>query len=69
IPIAIVFSTQSEVDNFPTNYPGCTTIDGNVGITGNNITNLNGLSQITQIGGSLQFLNSNSLSTLTAYSI
>ncbi|MFZ1704852.1 MAG: hypothetical protein WAT79_10940, partial [Saprospiraceae bacterium] len=38
IPIAIVFSTQSEVDNFPTNYPGCTTIDGNVGITGNNIT-------------------------------
>ena len=56
IPVAIVFTTQAQVDAFPTDYPGCSIIDGNVGITGDDITNLNGLSQITQINGSLQYI-------------
>lgn len=64
IPIAIVFTTQAQVDAFPTDYPGCTIIDGNVGITGNDITNLNGLSQITRINGSVSVLNSNGLTNM-----
>ncbi len=34
IPTASVFNSQAQVDAFPLNYPGCTAIDGNVGITG-----------------------------------
>jgi hypothetical protein len=65
IPVAIVFNTQQQVDDFPANYPGCSIITGNVGITGNDITNLDSLIQITQINGSLQILETNNLSSLT----
>lgn len=64
IPTAIVFSTQTQVDNFATDYPGCTVIDGNVGITGDDISNLDGLTQITQILGSVQIIHSNSLTNI-----
>jgi len=64
IPVAIVFTTQQQVDDFPANYPGCSFIDGNVGITGEDITNLDSLIQITQIGGSLQILNTSNLISL-----
>jgi hypothetical protein len=64
VPVAIVFSTQAQIDAFPTDYPGCTIIDGNVGITGSDITNLNGLSQITIIKGSLQLLDCLNLQSL-----
>ena len=53
IPGVIVFSTQVQVDNFASNYPGCTVIDGNVGITGSDIHDLDGLSMLTEIGGNL----------------
>lgn len=56
IPVAIVFTTQAQVDSFPKNYPGCNVIDGNVGITGDNITNLDSLIQIKEIKGSVQML-------------
>jgi hypothetical protein len=52
LPNGIVFSTQSDIDNFQTNYPGCTEIEGKVIIKGN-ITNINGLSVLTSIGGNL----------------
>lgn len=65
IPVAIVFNTQQQVDDFPANYPGCSIITGNVGITGNDITNLDSLIQITQIAGSLQILNANNLLSLS----
>lgn len=65
IPNAIVFTTQQQVDDFPANYPGCSIITGNVGITGNDITNLDSLIQITQINGSMQILNANNLSSLS----
>lgn len=42
------FSTQADVDNFPIQYPGCTTVRG-LAIVGSDITNLNGLSQITTV--------------------
>ncbi|RLD23011.1 MAG: hypothetical protein DRI54_07895, partial [Bacteroidetes bacterium] len=42
LPEGITFSTQAEIDNFQTNYPGCTEISGVVTIKGNNITNLDG---------------------------
>lgn len=65
IPVAIVFNTQQQVDDFPDNYPGCSIITGNVGIIGNDITNLDSLIQITQIAGSLQILNANNLLSLS----
>jgi len=50
----ITFTTQSEIDNFQTNYPGCTQIDGDVNISGPFIANLNGISVLTTIEGGLR---------------
>lgn len=49
----ITFATQADVDAFYVVYPGCTNIIGNVTIHGNNITNLDGLSQILSMDGNL----------------
>ena len=53
LPFGITFSTQVEIDNFQTNNPNCTEIEGNVKIYGDEITNLNGLNVVTSIGGDL----------------
>jgi hypothetical protein len=55
LPEGITFETQEQIDNFQINYPGCTEIEGFVCIYGfdGEITNLNGLSILTSIGGSL----------------
>ena len=53
LPEGIAFSTQEEIDNFQVNYPGCTEIEGDVQIHGEDITNLEGLSIVTSIGGDL----------------
>jgi hypothetical protein len=45
------FYSQAEVDDFQSNFPGCTELEGNVHISGSDITNLNGLSVVTSIGG------------------
>jgi len=71
LPEGIVFSTQAEIDNFQTNYPGCTEIEGDVNIMQGAIANLNGLSVLTSIGGHLQFywvplLNLSGLENLTS---
>jgi len=52
-------TTQTEIDNFQTNYPGCTVIEGDVFISGTGFTNLNGLSVITKIQGKLEIVNTN----------
>jgi hypothetical protein len=57
LPDGITFSTQAEIDNFQTNYPNCTEIEGYVAIGEYDITNLNGLSVLTSIGGSLSIYN------------
>ncbi|MDB4303895.1 T9SS type A sorting domain-containing protein [Desulfosarcina sp.] len=53
LPEGIIFSTQTQIDNFQINYPGCTEIEGDVVIHGVDITNLNGLNVLTTIGGNL----------------
>ncbi len=68
IPYGITFDTQEEINNFQTNYPGCTEIEGYVFIHGNEIINLNGLSVVTSIGGKLEINNCDSLFSLTGLS-
>lgn len=57
LPNGITFTTQEQIDSFQTDYPNCTQIEGHVTIgnypEGTSITNLDGLSNITQIDGSL----------------
>jgi len=65
LPEGITFTTQEQIDNFQNNYPGCTEIEGDVFITDHLITNLNGLSIITKIGGGLMIHSINSLVDLT----
>ncbi len=52
LPEGITFETQEQIDNFQTNYSGCTEIEGDVFIEGE-INNLNGLNVLTSIGGNL----------------
>jgi hypothetical protein len=61
LPEGIIFTTQEQIDNFQVNYPGCTEIEGSVKISDDwsgDITNLNGLSMLTSIGGAL-FIDAN----------
>ncbi|GAP44266.1 protein containing Por secretion system C-terminal sorting domain [Lentimicrobium saccharophilum] len=48
------FLSQDDINNFQTNYPGCTEIEGYVTIQGDDITNLDGLNVLTSIGGILE---------------
>jgi len=67
LPTGITFTTQKQIDNFPANYPGCTNIKGNIHIEeryAKNITNLNGLSQITSIEGKLIVSDNTELTSL-----
>lgn len=54
LPEGINFSSQDEIDNFQTNYPGCSIIEGNVIIGGSDITQFNGLSLVETIEGNLE---------------
>ena len=63
-PEGITFTTQAQIDNFQTNYPDCTEIEGGVNIEGSNITNLNGLSVLTSIGTDLWIVDTSSLTSL-----
>ena len=63
LPEGLVLPTQEEIDNFQTNNPGCTVIEGDVWIRGD-IDNLNGLNVLTAIEGYL-WINSTDLINLT----
>lgn len=52
-PEGITFSSQPQINNFQSQYPNCTEVGGDMIITGANITNLNGLTSIISIEGSL----------------
>jgi CubicO group peptidase (beta-lactamase class C family) len=71
LPEGITFNTQSQIDNFQTNYLNCTEIEGNVTIGvfigTTDIANLNGLSVITSIGGNLKIYNNDSLTSLMGF--
>jgi hypothetical protein len=53
LPEGITFTTQAQIDSFQVNYPGCTQIEGEVTINGEDINNLNGLNRLTYIGEGL----------------
>ncbi len=53
LPDGIAFTTQTQIDSFQINYPGCTEIEGDVHIHGADIINLSGLNVLTQINGNL----------------
>ncbi len=65
LPDGIAFTTQLQIDNFQTDYPDCTTIEGDVEITGNDITNLNGLSVVTVLEGELDIGYTTALTNLS----
>jgi hypothetical protein len=71
LPEGIIFTTQSQIDSFPLNYPNCNEIVGDLQIgvlPGCAINNLQGLIGITSIGGDLNIRylsNLNDLSGLT----
>ncbi|KAF0202569.1 MAG: hypothetical protein FD170_1743 [Bacteroidetes bacterium] len=64
LPEGVVFSLQDDIDNFQTDFPGCTEIEGNVFITGGNITDLSGLNVLESIGGELNIAYCDSLISL-----
>ncbi len=64
LPYGIGFSSQDYIDNFQTNYPGCTEIEGNVRIYGGNIRDLSGLNVLETIGGELYITECDSLISL-----
>lgn len=68
LPEGIIFNTQGQINNFRINYPNCTQIEGDVLISGYNIVNLNGLSSITSIGGSLRIECNEALNSLAGLS-
>ncbi len=53
LPDGITFTSQSEIDNFPLNYPGCNELNGYITISGFDITNLEGLKNVISIEGDL----------------
>jgi hypothetical protein len=59
------------IDNFQTDFPNCTVIEGDIRILGNDITNLDGLSSLTGADGHLEIwmnpnlINLSGLSNLT----
>ena len=67
LPQGITFSMQTQIDNFQTNYPNCSQIEGDVFIGnyyGGDINNLNGLSVLTSIGGYLHIQYNTGLTSL-----
>jgi hypothetical protein len=65
LPEGITFTTQAQIDNFQVNYPGCTEIEGDVEISGDDITNLEGLNVVTSIGGGLWINDNDALLSLS----
>ena len=67
LPNGITFTSQQQIDDFPSNYPGCTDIEGDVTIEEANdgdIINLDSLIQIFSVGGSLEIKSNSELISL-----
>ncbi len=60
----IVFSNQQDIDNFPLNFPGCSIIEGSLGISGSAVLNLDSLIYLTEVKGSIQILGATNLTSL-----
>ncbi len=64
----VTFYTQTQIDLFSVSNQSCTSIEGNVTISESipgNITNLNGLAQVTHIDGNLNINNNTALTNLS----
>jgi hypothetical protein len=59
------FVSQADIDNFQTAFPNCTALQGNVSISGSDITNLSGLNNLTSIGGRFEIYDNAALTSLT----
>lgn len=69
IPIGVDFKNQSEIDNFPTTYPGCIEMRGYVVVlenTSGNIRNLDGFAQVVRTGDGFSVVLNDSLRDLSA---
>ncbi|MEZ4758080.1 MAG: T9SS type A sorting domain-containing protein [Flavobacteriales bacterium] len=53
LPDGLILTTQAQVNSFPNDHPGCTTIEGLLRIGQGNITDLTPLAQLTAVGGYL----------------
>ncbi len=65
LPDGIVFTTQTQIDSFQINYPTCTIVEGDIEITGDDITNLDSLEVLTAIDGDLFIGYSTALTSIT----
>ena len=59
------FSSQAEIDSFQSDFPGCTELEGNVRISGSDITNLDGLNVVISIGSDLDINSNDTLTNLS----
>jgi hypothetical protein len=64
-PDSLYITSQAQIDSFQINYPGCTEIEGDVEISGDDIMNLYGLSVLTSIGGYIDIWENHALTSLT----
>jgi hypothetical protein len=65
LPDGIILTTQKQIDNFQTDYPGCAEIESDVTIQGAGITNLDGLSKLTALKGNFDIRYCCNLQSLT----
>ena len=63
-PDSLFITSQLQIDNFQIIYPSCTAIEGDVIIIGDEITNLNGFSVLTSVGGKLRLFTVSALTNL-----
>ncbi|RZK04337.1 MAG: hypothetical protein EOO46_16805, partial [Flavobacterium sp.] len=67
-PVNLYINSQADIDNFATNYPGCTQITGGLHISGADITSLDGLNGLTHIGERLQIIGADNLTNVDGLS-
>lgn len=63
-----LFSSQEQIDQFPKQYPGLTHLNGDVTIQGENIVNLDSLTQLNRIEGRLKIWQCDSLISVNGLS-
>lgn len=63
----LVFTSQSQIDSFAILYPNCTEFYSDIEISGNDITNFQGLNGLTLIGGDLLITFNSSLLELSGF--
>jgi len=69
LPDGVIFTSQEQVDSFAIAYPGCTEILGDLIVSGfETVTSLDGLSQITSVGGDFEVKDNFFLTSLSGLS-